>query len=589
GWDLFAKTATGPIGKVTLRNCVAFGNGTLTNGIHYANGDMNGFKLGGSGVGTPHSVFNCLAFNNGACGFTDNNNPSALTVLNCTAYDNAKEDSNKYNFNFGRAKAGLYMNLIASKGAAQSDSFMGAVLNTTYRNSKDFYHVTTKTTFAGKEKLGEKVSDPSSVGAFKNINNTIDVTKSIDSQLRNADGTINMKGLYETTGEYSSMGARYNVKSQVITVALSATSGGNGEETTTVAPTSAPTSAPTQAPTSAPTQAPTSAPTQAPTSAPTQAPTVAPTQAPTEPVKSETLILKSDDVSTGTYTDSFVVKGFVITANSVNSVVVDGNNKTLGSDSFASRIKTGGEGTSAYRTVAFKTNGASTITIAAMSSSSKETRTIQILDKDGNVVSSVDGVGGKTLSAYTLTVPSAGVYYIGSKSSGLNIYKLTVTNAIALTSVSDLGEAPTEAPTEVPTEAPTEAPTSAPTQAPTSAPTVAPTQAPTSAPTVAPTTAPTTAPTQAQTTVSSTEGTTKAGEVGADVDDVTSESKTNITASSEETVSSEEAASTAKAGQVAADTSKTGDSSMAWLYAVIALIACGAIGGTYIVSKKHRA
>ncbi|MDO5382988.1 MAG: silent information regulator protein Sir2, partial [Eubacteriales bacterium] len=244
GWDLFAKPATGPIGKITLRNCVAFGNGSLTNGIHYPNGDMNGFKLGGKGVGTPHSIFNCLAFNNGACGFTDNNNPSALTVLNCTAIDNAKEDSEKCNFNFYRANAGLYMNLIASKGAAKSDSFKGAVLNTTYRNGEDFYHVTTKTTFAGKkEKLGEKVSDPSSVGAFKNTNNTIDVTKNIDSLLRNADGTINMNGLYETTGEYSSMGARYNVKSQVITVALSATSGGNGEEATTEAPTSAPTQA----------------------------------------------------------------------------------------------------------------------------------------------------------------------------------------------------------------------------------------------------------------------------------------------------------------------------------------------------------
>lgn len=44
---------------------------------------MNGFKLGGSGVGTPHVVLNCLSFNNGATGFTDNNNPSGLTIINC--------------------------------------------------------------------------------------------------------------------------------------------------------------------------------------------------------------------------------------------------------------------------------------------------------------------------------------------------------------------------------------------------------------------------------------------------------------------------------------------------------------------------
>ena len=67
---------------------MAFNNGTLSNGVHYANGDMNGFKLGGSGVGTPHKVMNCLSFDNGATGFTDNNNPTGLTIMNVTAWGN---------------------------------------------------------------------------------------------------------------------------------------------------------------------------------------------------------------------------------------------------------------------------------------------------------------------------------------------------------------------------------------------------------------------------------------------------------------------------------------------------------------------
>ena len=49
---------------------------------------MNGFKLGGSGVGTPHNVMNCLSFDNGATGFTDNNNPTGLTIVNVTAWGN---------------------------------------------------------------------------------------------------------------------------------------------------------------------------------------------------------------------------------------------------------------------------------------------------------------------------------------------------------------------------------------------------------------------------------------------------------------------------------------------------------------------
>ena len=59
GWDLYAKPATGSTGVVTIKNSVAFGNGKLTNGEGSANGDMNGFKLGGSNkqCPTPHAYF----------------------------------------------------------------------------------------------------------------------------------------------------------------------------------------------------------------------------------------------------------------------------------------------------------------------------------------------------------------------------------------------------------------------------------------------------------------------------------------------------------------------------------------------------
>ena len=63
------------------------------------------------------------------------------------------------------------------------------------------------------------MNNPSSAaGTFKNINNTIKYTDNIDKLLRNADGTINMNGLYETTGSYSSMGAKFNVANQIVYV-----------------------------------------------------------------------------------------------------------------------------------------------------------------------------------------------------------------------------------------------------------------------------------------------------------------------------------------------------------------------------------
>ena len=193
GWDLYAKTATGPIGVVTIRNCVAFANGTLTNGTHYANGDMNGFKLGGSGVGTPHNVLNCLSFDNGATGFTDNNNPSALTLTNLTAWGNGK-NAKKGNFVCYRAGSGAEYSGLISVNAVDSDKFMGNVKNSIYYNSKKYYQLSGDSftqilnTSAGY-KSGTVVNNPSSAsGTFKNINNTIKYTDNIDELLRNADG-----------------------------------------------------------------------------------------------------------------------------------------------------------------------------------------------------------------------------------------------------------------------------------------------------------------------------------------------------------------------------------------------------------------
>jgi hypothetical protein len=86
GWDLFTKKETGPIGVVTIENCVAYQNGLLMDGTKTLAG-RNGFKLGGEGLAVAHVVTNCLAFNNGAHGFTSNSNP-AIKLSYCTSYDN---------------------------------------------------------------------------------------------------------------------------------------------------------------------------------------------------------------------------------------------------------------------------------------------------------------------------------------------------------------------------------------------------------------------------------------------------------------------------------------------------------------------
>ena len=88
GWDLYTKAGTGEIGAVVIDSCIAYENGTLTDGT-VGKGDKNGFKFGGEGIAVPHVIRNSLAFNNGAVGFTSNSNPN-ITAINNIAYNNAR-------------------------------------------------------------------------------------------------------------------------------------------------------------------------------------------------------------------------------------------------------------------------------------------------------------------------------------------------------------------------------------------------------------------------------------------------------------------------------------------------------------------
>lgn len=212
GWDLYAKPATGSIGVVTIKNCVAFGNGKTTDGQGSANGDMNGFKLGGSNGAcpTPHVVTNCLAFFNGACGFTDNGNGGAIKMTNCTAANNGIYSSKANFMCYRTSQSALYSNLLsfASNGKLGTDKFKGAVEKTLYFNTSGsaYYWVDAKDTssFTG---AGIKYGTPNA----KSVSNSDFVSTTLAGYnaskgtyatnyheiLRNADGSVNMNGLFQ--------------------------------------------------------------------------------------------------------------------------------------------------------------------------------------------------------------------------------------------------------------------------------------------------------------------------------------------------------------------------------------------------------
>ncbi|NIG55946.1 right-handed parallel beta-helix repeat-containing protein [Chitinophaga sp. Cy-1792] len=125
GWDFYAKTDTGPIGPVTLENCISYNNGVLSSGATSGSGDKNGFKLGGSGIAVNHIVRRCIAFGNGHHGFTDNDNPGNIEVTNNTSYNNAES-----NFNFRTGSTATFRNNI-SLSAGSSDKSNGTEVGST--------------------------------------------------------------------------------------------------------------------------------------------------------------------------------------------------------------------------------------------------------------------------------------------------------------------------------------------------------------------------------------------------------------------------------------------------------------------------
>ena len=220
GWDLYAKEATGPIGVVTIQNCIAFRNGYTEFGEGYGDCDGNGFKLGGAGVGSPHIVKNCLAFENLHCGFTDNNNPKLAKIIDCTAVNNDIGGDGKPNFSVYRCTNCDFDNLISyynnGTTSPSSDKFVGMIANSVYTNSKGWYRVDGDTSIDTQNaKVGTKfdgLTDAEfvsvSVPAFKAVTNSADAYD-FHKNWRNSDGTINTGGYMELkeTSEFYKMGA----------------------------------------------------------------------------------------------------------------------------------------------------------------------------------------------------------------------------------------------------------------------------------------------------------------------------------------------------------------------------------------------
>lgn len=203
GWDLYAKEETGPIGVVTIKNCIAFRNGFTEFGEGYGDCDGNGFKLGGGGIGTRHIVENCLAFENLNCGYTDNNNPEFGDMKNCTSFNNSVGGNGKPNFSIYRnSPTATFENMLSFTDTSivsdvgnaagikvANDKFVGSMKTSIYYNSKYFY--AEQETMENGSKLGTTIE----LTKDDFISTTAPAMGSdFHTEWRDADGSPNVHG-----------------------------------------------------------------------------------------------------------------------------------------------------------------------------------------------------------------------------------------------------------------------------------------------------------------------------------------------------------------------------------------------------------
>lgn len=241
GWDLFAKTATGSIGAVTIKNSVAYRNGFLIVGdsstlddsyipknlglgasmeectLKFENanygtpvvsggnisftgtvinaGNGNGFKMGGSALSGNHVLKNSITYENKAKGIDSNSCPD-IKAYNSITFNNGSYNVAMYS-NKGIDTNFAADGLISFRTAiTENDKILTIGEQVSLTNQNDLITTSDNNylwdTAAQTSKSGSGTALDSSI--FENLDTS-------NVPVRNADGTIDMKGLLTLTDE----------------------------------------------------------------------------------------------------------------------------------------------------------------------------------------------------------------------------------------------------------------------------------------------------------------------------------------------------------------------------------------------------
>lgn len=144
----------------------------------------------------------------------------------------------------------------------------------------------------------------------------------------------------------------------------------------------------------------------------------------------EPVTVNASTLAAGTLTAPLAVtddESVVILASAENTVVIEANKKELNGITITNRIKLGGAGSIDARSIKITTQGAATITIYGMSSSSSAAREVALMNSEFVAIDSqYNAVGGTSLNELTFEVSEAGTYYFACLSGGFNVYYIAI-------------------------------------------------------------------------------------------------------------------------------------------------------------------
>jgi hypothetical protein len=135
---------------------------------------------------------------------------------------------------------------------------------------------------------------------------------------------------------------------------------------------------------------------------------------------------KAGQITSPTKAGSFTIIG--TSDKGVTIEPMDKNRTAKDKTVFKARIKLNGSGGADARAVSVSVKQKAKVTVYLSSGSKTEERILLVSDKDGNVAGEITAPGEDDATAWvgTVEIAKAGEYFIFSKKSGINIYKIVV-------------------------------------------------------------------------------------------------------------------------------------------------------------------